>query len=463
MSTITSFFETQYISQEATELILTKESPTVIQFAAITSNRVFTCVIPNHIHTALAIIYRFRLQREPSITNGSLRLQVSQAHPSALLLLPVHLHPQDHPSNQRQCHYLSLSPVKSTKQNTLPSSLPSESPSRPSIIPPPFLTASSSSPSIPPSVSPITMPITNPSMNPSSSLVVHSLPSSMSLFCNPNYLFANSSSALPCSSPFTTSPADQPINSPSITLHTNPFKSPSTMPSLTTLAVTPKVQPVVLLHQTSRQYYIQPANEVYFYPTFSKTPENEVLEGATISITHQQPIVLDTTSSIPSCQLLLNSSTSISLIRQNETNPILYTHSSPVFTTTSLLHFCFCSLALFLILHVKFNTTKVFLQLCDQSSWIFPWHLLERECGGRNTGTEGGQQLPSLLEALRALRKKSIFCYTPPQTAGPSSEWRGERFLADRPPNALRRSIKMFKHRLIRPCECKSSSLVMRF
>ena len=57
MSTITSMFETQYISQEASKLILTKESPTMIQFAATTSNRVFTSVIPNHIHTTIAIIY----------------------------------------------------------------------------------------------------------------------------------------------------------------------------------------------------------------------------------------------------------------------------------------------------------------------------------------------------------------------------------------------------------------------
>ena len=89
--------------------------------------------------------------------------------------------------------------------------------------------------------------------------------------------------------------------------------------------------------------------------------------------------------SIPSCQLTLNSSTSISLISQNGNNAIPSTNSSTVLTTMFIEHFC---LALFLFLHVRFNTTKVFLQLCDQSSWIFPWHLLERECGGRNTGTE---------------------------------------------------------------------------
>eukprot|EP00956_Cyclotella_meneghiniana_P000739 scaffold786_cov37-Cyclotella_meneghiniana.AAC.7 len=127
MSTITSFFETQYISQEGTELILTKESPTVIQFAATTSNRVFTCVIPNRIHTAIAIIYRFRLQREPSITNGSLRLQVSQAHPLALLLLPVHLHPQVHPSGSTNTLPPLMLPTK--PQSTLTNSLPTESPS----------------------------------------------------------------------------------------------------------------------------------------------------------------------------------------------------------------------------------------------------------------------------------------------------------------------------------------------
>eukprot|EP00956_Cyclotella_meneghiniana_P028023 scaffold64287_cov41-Cyclotella_meneghiniana.AAC.5 len=75
----------------------------------------------------------------------------------------------------------------------------------------------------------------------------------------------------------------------------------------------------------------------------------------------------------------------------------------------------------------------------------------------------GGNSSPCLLEALRALRKKRIFCYTPPQTAGRASEWRGERFLADRPPNALRQSIKKFNHRPIRLCECKSSSLVTMF
>ena len=32
--------------------------------------------------------------------------------------------------------------------------------------------------------------------------------------------------------------------------------------------------------------------------------------------------------------------------------------------------------------------TGVFLHLRDQSSWMFPWHLLERECGSRNTATE---------------------------------------------------------------------------
>eukprot|EP00956_Cyclotella_meneghiniana_P027862 scaffold63535_cov61-Cyclotella_meneghiniana.AAC.1 len=42
LSITTSLFETLYISQEATGVILTKESPTVIQFAANTSNRVFT-------------------------------------------------------------------------------------------------------------------------------------------------------------------------------------------------------------------------------------------------------------------------------------------------------------------------------------------------------------------------------------------------------------------------------------
>ena len=155
------------------------------------------------------------------------------------------------------------------------------------------------------------------------------------------------------------------------------------------------------------KYFIHSRSVFTCGKQFNKKILDGVSEGARITNSHSEPIIAMTIAPKPASCLRFSQSLETTLIIKpmKASHPIppyhqplspnsafhfnmsillghgSHLHTYPAYLSPSFKH-------IISILFAILQQNDIFLFLCDQSTWIIPWHLLERECEWNISGTE---------------------------------------------------------------------------